>query len=133
MLLRNLDSANGHTNGTRYIVNKLQQHVIGATVASGQHKGKLLFIPRIPFVPQEGTYPFSMKRKQFPIRAAFALTSNKSQGQTLEKVGILLRRQFFSHGQYYTAQSRVGDSSKLKIMTLDGTDEADNVVYPEVL
>jgi ATP-dependent DNA helicase PIF1 len=133
MLLRNLDSANGHTNGTRYIINSLQQHLIEATVASGPHAGNKLFIPRIPFIPTENTYPFTMKRIQFPVRPGFAITANKSQGQTLDKVGILLRKQFFSHGQYYVAQSRVGSSNDVKIMVGENCQTADNVVYPEVL
>jgi ATP-dependent DNA helicase PIF1 len=133
MLLRNLDSVNGHTNGTRYIVNSLQPHLIEATVAYGPHAGKKLFIPRIPFIPMENTFPFTMKRVQFPVRPGFAITSNKSQGQTLEMVGILLQRQFFSHGQYYVAQSRVGSSQSLQILVDDNSHTADNVVYPEVL
>ena len=72
-------------------------------------------------------------RKQFPVRPCFGRTSNKSQGQTLKKVGIYLDRPFFSHGQYYVAQSRVGSASKLKILVGDGSGLTDNVVYPEVL
>ena len=36
-----------------------------------------------------------MTRKQFPVRLAFGITSNKAQGQTLKKVGICLRSIFF--------------------------------------
>ena len=32
--------------------------------------------------------PFQFKRSQFPIQLAFAITINKSQGQSLEKCGI---------------------------------------------
>ena len=131
MLLRNLDSANGHTNGTRYIVNSLHPHLIEATVAIGPHAGKKLLIPRIPFVPTESTYPFHMKRMQLPVRAGFAITANKGQGQSLDAVGILLRRQFFAHGQMFVAQSRVGSAERLGILTDDDT--CDYVVYPEVL
>jgi ATP-dependent DNA helicase PIF1 len=133
MLLRNLDACQGHTNGSRYIVVSLQRHVIEARVAAGPHKGKILMIPRIPFVPLEGTFPFSFKRIQFPVRVAFAITSNKSQGQTLKTVGILLKRQFFSHGQLYVALSRVGDAAQVRIMTWADKDMMDNVVYKEVL
>ena len=43
-------------------------------------------IPRIPFKPEDKTIPFEFTRKQFPIKVCFAIKSNKSQGQTLDKV-----------------------------------------------
>ena len=139
MLLRNMDPFNGHCNATKYVVNRLNDHIIDATVASGLHSGQRLFIPRIPIVPSEGLFPFQLQRRQFPVRPAFAVTANKAQGQTLDTVGIYLGKDFFSHGQLYVAMSRVGDPAKLKILTRngrfaehDGT-YTDNVVYHEVL
>ena len=91
-------------------------------------------------IPIDETFPFIMTRKQFPVRLCFAITSNKSQGQTLEKVGIFLDSPFFSHGQYYVAQSRVGSSDALRILVASGgqlqsTSQVyiDNVLYPEIL
>ena len=78
-----------------------------------------------------------MTRRQFPIRPCFAITSNKSQGQTLSRVGVYLDSHFFSHGQYYVAPSRVGNDSSLKVLVVGkeaaGKIYTDNVVYPEVL
>ena len=97
----------------------------------------LLFVPRIPIKPSEKSFPFHLTRKQFPIRPCFAITSNKAQGQTLSRVGIYIDSHFFSHGQYYVSQSRVGDDSSLKVLVvgreLNGTVYTDNVVYEEVL
>ena len=115
MLLRNLDPANGHVNGARYFVKDLLGSVIIAEVAVGPHKGKTLMIPRIPFKPEDKTLPFEFTRKQFPIRVCFAITSNKSQGQTLDRVGIYLKHQFFSHGQLYVALSRCRSSEAIDI------------------
>ena len=56
-----------------------------------------------------------MKRKQFRVRPAFAITSNKAQGQTLSHVGIYFKQGFFSHEQLYVAMSRVGSKDSLKI------------------
>ena len=67
------------------------------------------------------------------------ITSNKSQGQTPKWVGLYIDRPFFSHGQYYVGQSRVGEKSGLRILVTDGTYQGkpgewtDKVVYPEVL
>ena len=88
MLLRNFDPSRGHCNGTRYIIKKMYNHVLDAVVASGPYAGERLFIPRIPLNSDPETYPFQMTRRQFPIRLAFGVTANKSQGQTLKKVGI---------------------------------------------
>ena len=89
MLLRNLNPADGHCNGTRYIVTNMAKHVIEAVIPDGIHKGKVLYIPRIYNTPPKNFSP-TMTRIQFPIKLAFAITSNKSQGQSLESIGIYL-------------------------------------------
>ena len=94
MLLRNFDAAAGHCNGTRYIVLHTGNHIIEAVIATGPHAGEKLFIPRIPMIPSDNQFPFTMKRLQFPIGPAFAVTANKSQGQTLAKIGIYLPTRF---------------------------------------
>ena len=83
--------------------------------------------------PSDFDYPFSIQRVQFPIRSAFAMTINKSQGATLKKVGIYLNSPVFSHGQLYVAMSRVSAFEDITIATdsiIEGTTR--NVVYKEV-
>ena len=58
---------------------------------------------------------FHMKRKQFPLRPAFPMTSNTAQGQTLQKIGISLQHPFFSHGQLYVVMSSVGSQHAIRI------------------
>ncbi|KAK3798215.1 hypothetical protein RRG08_009537 [Elysia crispata] len=89
MLLRNLDLTNGYCSGTRYIIQPLHQHVIDAVIACGPHAGKRIFISRI------NVFPLHMKRKQFPLGPAFAMTSSKAQGQTLQKIEISLQHPSF--------------------------------------
>ena len=63
--------------------------------------------------------PFVVKRKQFPVRLCFAMTINKAQGQTIEKLGLYLPTPVFTHGQLYVAVSRVKKKEDLKILILD--------------
>ena len=75
--------------------------------------------------------------RQFPISICFAMTINKSQGQTLSKVGLYLERPVFSHGQLYVAVSRVKSKKGLKVLCCDKDgnycNHTTNVVYKEVL
>ena len=138
MLIRNLDPKNGHVNGSRYIVMKLSPNVIYAELATGPKAGEKLMIPRILFHPEDKSMPFEFERKQFPVRPCFAMTSNKSQGQTLGHVGICLTNDFFAHGQLYVAMSRVQSPNDLKIfkpLDKEGNPQLcmKNVVFKEVL
>lgn len=65
------------------------------------------------------------------------MTINKSQGQTLKRVGLYLKAPVFSHGQLYVAVLRVTSPSGLKILVeeKDGScgSVTKNIVYREVL
>ena len=135
MLLRNLDPKNGHCNGVKYTIQNMQDHIIQAMAISGSNPGAKLFIPRITLISTTGSLPFTMRRKQFPVRQAFAMTANKAQGQTLAKVGIYLGQDFFSHGQLYVALSRCGNREGVKILKRQQRSgkTVRNVVYRSVL
>ena len=75
-----------------------------------------------------------MRRKQFPVKLAYSMTANKAQGQTLAYVGIYIAREFFSHGQFYVAMSRVGSMDSVKILfKKENNFHVRNVVFHEVL
>ena len=74
-----------------------------------------------------------MKRIQFTVRSAFAITISKSQGQTLDFIGLWLNEPLFTHGQLYVALSRVSSIDNIKISIPDKEGKTRNVVYKEVL
>ena len=116
MLLRNLYPQNGNCSGTQYIVTQLHQHNIETKIASGSNADRTIFIPRITHITQENQYPFEMRSKQFPIKPAFAVTANKSQGQTFDRIGVYLPNNIFSHIQLCVAMSRIGSKDNLKVI-----------------
>ena len=83
-------------------------------LTTGDHAGHKVFIPRISNYPTEQEVAFKFSRRQFPIRLCFAMTINKSQGQTVKQVGLDLRRPVFTHGQFYVAVSRVTSRANIK-------------------
>lgn len=95
-----------------------------------------ILIPRIRFHPDDPKIPFEWQRIQFPVKVCFGITSNKAQGKTYKSIGINLTKDFFTHGQTYTALSRVGSSKNVKIfkpLNSNSKGYMANVVYPEIL
>jgi ATP-dependent DNA helicase PIF1 len=141
ILLRNMTG--GLANGTRLIVRSLQPRLIEAIVATGPMQDRVVYIPRIDFTMSEDEgLPFTLRRRQFPVRPAFAMSVNKAQGQTLKAVGVYLPKPVFTHGQLYVAFSRVGSPRAIKVLVeggwVHGAEGAPdgmytkNVVYKEV-
>jgi ATP-dependent DNA helicase PIF1 len=134
LLLRNFNQSIGLCNGIRLIVNKLGQCVIEAEIITGNNVSKHVFIPRIIMSPSGTNWPFVLRHRQFPIRVAFAMTINKSQGYTLNNVGVYLPSPIYSHGHLYVAISRVTSSANIKIFSDQGPHGyMRNVVCKEVL
>ncbi|XP_031095061.1 uncharacterized protein LOC115999345 [Ipomoea triloba] len=136
MLLRNIDHSLGLCNGTRLIVTKLGNHVIEAQILCGNNAGTNVLIPRLTLTPSDPRLPFKFQRKQFPVMLSYAMTINKSQGQTLSHVGLLLKKPVFNHGQLYVAVSRVSNPDGLKVLICGESrgflNTTQNVVYKEI-
>jgi ATP-dependent exoDNAse (exonuclease V) alpha subunit len=137
LLLRNISPSDGLCNGTRLVCCSFQKNVIEAEIITGKHAGKRAFLPRVTLSPTNATLPFTFKRRQFPIQPAFVMTINKSQGQTLNWVGLYLPTPVFAHGQFYVACSRVTTKKNLKIITTKDDNRnlincTYNIVYPKV-
>ncbi|XP_057525002.1 uncharacterized protein LOC130804551 [Amaranthus tricolor] len=68
---------------------------LNCPISTGFSKGECVMLPRINLRPSESSgYPFQFQRLQFPIKLCFAMTINKSQGQTLLEVGVYIRHVF---------------------------------------
>jgi ATP-dependent DNA helicase PIF1 len=118
MLLKNIDVSSGLCNGTRLTIVMLRKNVISACVVSGPHSGEVVYITRMNLVPSDVNISITFQRRQFPVCLCFAMTINKSQGQTL-----------------YVAVSRVKTRKGLKILIIDDSGQpsnSTNVVYHEV-
>ncbi|GFU65574.1 ATP-dependent DNA helicase [Trichonephila clavipes] len=120
ILLRNLNTPK-LCNGTRLVIKKIMSNIFEATILNGKFQGEVVLPPRIPMIHSDSPVPF--KRLQFPIRLAFAMTINKSQGQTMTICGLNLENPCFSHGQLYVACSRVEKPSNLFVYTPQGLTE----------
>jgi len=136
ILIRNLNIKRGLCNGTKLIVTRLFKNSIEAKSPNSEFP---IVIPRITLVDNDPDLPFTLRRIQLPIRLAFSMTINKSQGQTFDKIGLDLREQCFSHGQLYVGLSRVrcpGDYSVFVGCHNDHNARSDvyirNVVYREI-
>ena len=91
MLIRNLNPKLGLCNGTKLIFHKVHKnYLLECSITGGEFNNRKVLIPRISFKPKDKEFTFDWSRRQFPVRVCFAMTINKSQGQTLQTVGIWL-------------------------------------------
>ncbi|CAN1831054.1 ATP-dependent DNA helicase PIF1 [Linum perenne] len=120
MLLRNLNPSAGLCNGTRILLTHLGEHTLRGLIIGGSFEGTIAIIPR----------------RQYPVRLCYAVTINKSQGKTLEHIGIYLPNPVFSHGQLYVALSRARSVEGVHISIQNDANIPEtstrNIVYKEI-
>jgi hypothetical protein len=119
MLLQSLDPKRGLCNGTRLQVKSISKHAVFCTYLDCGRAGLgapvdgAVILPRICYGSSEHCSSVEFDRKQFPIRAYFAMAINRSQDQTLGRVGNYLNPEVLSRGQLYLSLSRTTDPNKL--------------------
>ncbi|CAN0232179.1 unnamed protein product, partial [Laminaria digitata] len=114
MFIRNVNFDSGILNGLKGIVRAISPRVVDVQViATGS---PLVKIPRITFKVNVGANGITFHRQQFPLRVCYAVTINKSQGQTLSTVELDLRDDDFCPGQLYVALSRTTASANIRCL-----------------
>ena len=103
---------------------------------SGPGNGETVLLPSCVFTisPESSGLPFSVRRRQFPLIPAYAVTVHKAQGQTLRTVGLYVTMEMFTHGLLYTALSRTRGWDNIVVFSTlpDGT-AITNCVYQHII
>ena len=134
MLTMTFDASQKLCNGTRVKILEIRKRVLKVQLLEEK---TIVFIPKITLYKKDPAIVYTLKRTQFPLRPAFAFTINKAQGQTLQKLGLYLSSECFSHGQLYVALSRCPNPNKICIFNkpVDGQKHISftrNVIFPGV-
>ena len=134
ILLQNLYPKKGLCNNTCMVITRLGQRCIKTQILGGSFYRQLQLIPHIKLTSTDGELPFIISKRQFPTRLCFAITVNKSQGQSFNFISINLRIPVFTHRQLYIALSRVTNIHGLSLLLPQkGGTATTNIIYPEVL
>jgi hypothetical protein len=108
LVTRNLSKSYGLANNTRVRILEISRHKTAIRVQTLGNNPKSATIPRIRFKFRfKKGHSFQITRIQFPLRLAYCMTYNKSQGQTLQKVLLDVTTSPFAHGHLYVGLSRV--------------------------
>lgn len=136
-LLRNFSIDRGLTKNVRGVVYDVGNRLVTIRLlltfnGVDQLDTENILIPRITFSDQLSS-GHTLLRRQFPLALAYATTFNSCQGLTLDRVGVDLTRPVFSHGQLYTALSRIRHRTH-GMVRLPGEDTTTaNITYEEIL
>ena len=134
-LMRNISVDRGLVKNCRVVVKTLGISVVSVQIitVNGPLEEDIL-LPRINFTYEIPGSGFTLCRRQFPLAPAYATTFNSCQGLTLDKVGLDLTSPVFSHGQLYTALSRIRRRQDgILRLRHRATDTIENVTFRELL
>jgi ATP-dependent DNA helicase PIF1 len=135
-LLRNFSIERGLVKNARVVITDVGQRLISIRVlrASLQDtmNSEIILIPRITFSTKLAS-GHTLLRQQFPLGPSYATTFHSCQGMTLDRIGVDLTNPVFSHGQLYTALSRIRNREAGIIRLHPGHSSTTNVTYHELL
>jgi hypothetical protein len=140
ILMRAVSKADKLATNTRVRITGISHRLVRVTTLD-EVGARSAALPRFVFKIKV-TYgkSFYLTRRQFPLRLAYSLTINRSQGQTLDRVVVDLTRHCFMHGHLNVALSRIRQASNIAVhISEHDYDEQNqmvittNVVYPEIV
>lgn len=134
-LLRNFSLDRGLVKNMRCLITDIGHRVVTVRLLRMDRAGvedELILLPRISFTHSLCS-GHTLLRRQFPLAPAYATTFNSCQGLTLDRVGVDLTVPVFSHGQLYTALSRIRHRTHARVLMHDNEQTTANVTYLELL
>ena len=107
IVLRNLSIRDGLQTNARVRITQITKYKIRVQTIEERPKSsslpRIFFKFKLPFMQS-----YTITRLQFPLRLAYCLTMNKSQGQTISNRMLLdVSADSFAHGHLYVALSRI--------------------------
>jgi ATP-dependent DNA helicase PIF1 len=114
MIKYNIDTALGLCNGTRGVVTKINYPFVMVETSVGIYEIK-------PIKIQYEVDKMPYERYQLPLVLAWAITSHKSQGLTIDAIQCDLNSEIFQKQQLYVILSRVRSFDSLWITNLNKT------------
>ena len=135
MIIRNLNVLQGVCNGIMCVLLAVTDHFAEVQLISGPQEHRVVLLPRCVFSisPEASGLPFTLLRRQLPLIPAYCLSVHKSQGQTLDQVGLYFTSDPFTHGQLYTALSRTNGWDSITVLLASDRDTILNMVRVHIL
>ena len=136
-LLRNFSIELGLVKNARVEVIGVGSKIITIRVLQGPETSRMdideVLLPRITFKGKLHS-GHTLCRRQFPLAPAYASTFHSCQGLTLDCIGVDLTQDVFTHGQLYTALSRIRHRRDAIVRLCTEEDlTTKNVTYTELL
>jgi hypothetical protein len=134
MIIRNLDVQRGVCNGIMCCLLRVTEYWAEVRLISKHQEGRIVLLPRCVFSigPDASGLPFTLLRRQYPLIPAYCLSVHKSQGQSLNQVGLYFTADVFAHGQLYTALSRANGWNYITVLMDEGKNTLTNVVHAHI-
>jgi len=107
--MRNISPQSGLVKNAKVVILALhRRHIIVRLLGDGGPIGEAVPLSKRIFEFRENAHVgYTILRHQMPLRLAYVMTYNGCRSSTLDRVVLDVRLPCFTHGQLYTAISRV--------------------------